>query len=132
MKRTNSFLKRPGSSNGTVKHKRSCQRALAGFCLGRCCGPLHEKTSQMRLHYMHTPSWKGKRINHLQLTPQTGNLSVPTHDSNIKLEELHKNVPMNSRGRGRGAPSLPLWSHSGLTLPLLHRSLQFTSISQNH
>lgn len=102
MKRTNSFLKRFESSNSTIKHKRSCQSALVGFCPGHCCGPLYEKTSQMWLHYMHTPSWKEKRVNHLQLIPQTGNISASKHYSHIKLQEMYRTVPIHFRGGGRG------------------------------
>lgn len=56
MKRTNSFLKRFESANSGIRRKRSCQSALVGFCLGRCCGPSYERTAQMWLHYMRSPS----------------------------------------------------------------------------
>ena len=98
-----------------------------GFCLGRCCGPLYEKISQMWLRYMHSPSWKEKRIHHLQLMPQMGDISASRQCSNIKPEEVYRNVPINFRGRGRGDTffSFTVWSHSALTFPLRHRSLPF-------
>lgn len=107
MEYTNSFLKRFESSSSTIKHKRSCQRALVGFCLGHCCGPLYEKTSQMRLRCMHTPSWKEKRIKPLQFIPQTGNISASNHYNNIKLEEMYSNVPIKLRGGDRRDAFLP-------------------------
>lgn len=87
MKHTKSYLKRFESSKSATKHKRSCQNAWVGFCQGHCCGSLYEKTSQMWLHYRHTPSWREKN-NHLQFVPQTGDISAPRHYSNKARRNL--------------------------------------------
>lgn len=96
-----------GSWKGTITRRRSCQSASVGFCLGRCCEPLCERTPQMRLRYTRTPAWKEKRNNCLQLLPRPGNISAPKHCNLTEGGETCGNLELLQGARGH-LPSL--WS----------------------